>query len=48
METEDRRKIVPEIKKKSRRAYLEKRHQDKLEDLETELVEEQYYFGDQK
>ena len=48
METEDRKRIIPEIKKKSRRAYLIKRHQDKMEDLEQELEEEEYYFGEQR
>ena len=48
MENEDRTKIVPEIRKKSRRDYLKKREGEKLDDLEQEIEEEQYYFGDQK
>ena len=48
IEKEDRKKIVPELRKKSRREYLNKRQQDKLLDLEVEVEEEQYYFGDQK
>ncbi len=48
METEDRHKIIPEIKKKSRQEYLKKRRGDKLEDLEMEIHEEEYYFADQK
>ena len=48
LENQDRKRIIPEIRKKSRRAYLNKRHQDKLEDLEQEIQEEEYYFGDQE
>ena len=48
MQNEDRKKIVPEIRKKSRRDYLEKRRHDKLEDLEQEINEEEYYFEGQK
>ena len=48
LEKEDRKKIIPELRKKSRRDYLNKRQQDKLLDLEMEVEEEQYYFGDQQ
>ncbi|KAK2184226.1 hypothetical protein NP493_276g03006 [Ridgeia piscesae] len=48
LESEDRQKVIPELRKKSRRDYLKKRQQDKLEDLEQELQEEEYYFGDEK
>jgi len=44
-ETEDRKVIVPELRKQSRRDYLRKRHAEKLEDLEMEIAEEEYYFG---
>ena len=48
LESEDRKKVIPELRKKSRREYLKKRQHDKLEDLEQELQDEEYYFGDQK
>ncbi|XP_053376709.1 pre-mRNA-splicing factor ATP-dependent RNA helicase DHX16-like [Mercenaria mercenaria] len=48
LETEDRKKIVPEIRKKSRRDYLKKRHVVKLEELEADVHDEEYLFGDQK
>ncbi|XP_053377827.1 pre-mRNA-splicing factor ATP-dependent RNA helicase DHX16-like isoform X1 [Mercenaria mercenaria] len=48
LETEDRKKIVPEIRKKSRQDYLKKRHVDKLEELEADVHDEEYLFGDQK
>ncbi|KAI0227759.1 putative pre-mRNA-splicing factor ATP-dependent RNA helicase mog-4 [Lamellibrachia satsuma] len=47
LESEDRKKVIPELRKKSRREYLKKRQHDKLEDLEQELQDEEYYFGDQ-
>lgn len=48
MEAEDREKIVPEVRKQSRRDYLKKRNEDKMEDLELEIQEEDYYFGEKK
>ena len=48
MQSDDKKKIVPELRKKSRYDYLVKRRADKLEDLEMEIREEEYYFGDQK
>ena len=48
MEKEDRKRIIPELRKKSRRDYLVKRQQDKFEDLEQEVQEEDYFFADQK
>jgi pre-mRNA-splicing factor ATP-dependent RNA helicase DHX16 len=44
-ETEDRKVMVPELRKHSRRQYLNKREAEKLEDLELELQEEEYFFG---
>jgi pre-mRNA-splicing factor ATP-dependent RNA helicase DHX16 len=48
LEKEDRMKVLPELRKQSRREYLEKRRQDKLQDLEMEVAEEEYYFDGQK
>jgi len=47
MEKEDRAKLIPEIRKKSRRDYLKMRAGDKLDDLEMEIKEEEYYFEGQ-
>ncbi|XP_067933962.1 pre-mRNA-splicing factor ATP-dependent RNA helicase DHX16-like [Watersipora subatra] len=47
LENEDRKKTVPELRKKSRYAYLDKRQADKLADLEMEIQDEKYLFGDQ-
>ncbi len=48
MENEDRKKMIPELRKKARQDYLVKRRGDKLEDLEQEIEEESYYFGDER
>lgn len=48
METEDRRRVVPELRKKSRREYLKMRGVNKLDDLEAEVEDEKYLFGDMK
>lgn len=36
---------LPELRKQSRRQYLSKREQEKLEDLEAEIVDEEYLFS---
>ncbi|XP_008155603.2 pre-mRNA-splicing factor ATP-dependent RNA helicase DHX16 [Eptesicus fuscus] len=46
MAEEDRKAMVPELRKKSRREYLAKREREKLEDLEAELADEEFLFGD--
>ncbi|XP_069491425.1 pre-mRNA-splicing factor ATP-dependent RNA helicase DHX16 [Ambystoma mexicanum] len=43
---EDKKKMVPELRKKSRRDYLTKREKDKLEDLEAEIADEEYLFAE--
>lgn len=48
MENEDKAKLVPELRKQSRRDYLWKRGQEMLEDLELDIQEEEYYFGDMR
>ncbi|CAM4555072.1 unnamed protein product [Leuciscus chuanchicus] len=48
MAEEDQRKMLPELRKQSRRQYLTKREQEKLEDLEAEIADEEYLFSTQK
>ena len=48
MESEDMKKLLPTLRKKARQEYLGKRRDDKVLDLEQEIEEEAYYFGDQK
>uniref|UniRef100_A0AAR2LJC6 RNA helicase n=1 Tax=Pygocentrus nattereri TaxID=42514 RepID=A0AAR2LJC6_PYGNA len=45
MAEEDQRKMLPELRKQSRWEYLSKREQEKLEDLEAEIVDEEYLFS---
>ena len=40
--------MIPELRKKSRRDYLKKREVDKVEELEADIVDEEYLFGDAK
>ena len=40
--------VVPELRKKSRRDYLKKRQVDKLEEIEGDIIDEEYLFSDQK
>ena len=48
MAKEDQRKMVPELRKQSRRDYLKKREVDKVEELEADIIDEEYLFGDAK
>ncbi|XP_046718613.1 pre-mRNA-splicing factor ATP-dependent RNA helicase DHX16-like [Silurus meridionalis] len=45
MAEEDQRSMLPELRKQSRRDYLTKREQEKLEDLEAEIKDEEYLFS---
>ena len=45
---EDRKRTIPDLRKQSRRQYLVKRGKDKLEDLEAEIQDEHFMFGDTK
>ncbi|KAM4815465.1 LOW QUALITY PROTEIN: pre-mRNA-splicing factor ATP-dependent RNA helicase DHX16-like, partial [Thomomys bottae] len=46
MAEEDQKALVPELRQKSRREYLAKREREKLEDLDPELADEEFLFGD--
>jgi len=48
LEREGRQNIIPDLRKKSRRDYYKKRNKDKLDDLEAEIIDEEYLFGDMK
>ncbi|XP_007238873.2 pre-mRNA-splicing factor ATP-dependent RNA helicase DHX16 [Astyanax mexicanus] len=45
MAEEDQKKMLPELRKQSRWDYLAKREQEKLEDLEAEILDEEYLFS---
>ncbi|XP_077577302.1 pre-mRNA-splicing factor ATP-dependent RNA helicase DHX16 [Stigmatopora nigra] len=42
---DDKKNMLPELRKQSRREYLKKREEEKLEDLEAEIVDEEYLFA---
>ncbi|KAM3872743.1 pre-mRNA-splicing factor ATP-dependent RNA helicase DHX16 isoform 2-T2 [Diretmus argenteus] len=44
MAEEDQRKMLPELRKRSRWDYLQKREAEKLEDLEAEIADDEYLF----
>lgn len=46
MELEDRDKIVPDLRVQSRRIYLEKRKEDKVAELEADIMDDEYLFDD--
>ncbi|XP_056143087.1 pre-mRNA-splicing factor ATP-dependent RNA helicase DHX16 isoform X2 [Lampris incognitus] len=45
MAEEDQRKMLPELRKRSRWDYLQKREAEKLEDLEAEIADDEYLFS---
>lgn len=44
LEGEDRDKILPQLRIISRRKYLEKRKEDKVSELEADIVDDEYLF----
>ncbi|XP_053907952.1 pre-mRNA-splicing factor ATP-dependent RNA helicase DHX16 [Cuculus canorus] len=44
---EDQKSMVPELRKRSRREYLEKREREKMEELEAEIADEELLFGEE-
>ncbi|XP_054033150.1 pre-mRNA-splicing factor ATP-dependent RNA helicase DHX16 [Dryobates pubescens] len=44
---EDQKALVPELRKRSRREYLAKREQEKLEELQAEIEDEEQLFGEE-
>ncbi|KAL8212975.1 UNVERIFIED_CONTAM: putative pre-mRNA-splicing factor ATP-dependent RNA helicase dhx16 [Gekko kuhli] len=46
MAEDDKKSMIPELRKKSRREYLAKREKDKIEDLEAEIKDEEYLFSE--
>nr|XP_019960529.1 PREDICTED: putative pre-mRNA-splicing factor ATP-dependent RNA helicase DHX16 [Paralichthys olivaceus] len=45
MAEEDQNKMLPELRKQSRWDYLKKRESEKLEDLEAEIIDDEYLFA---
>lgn len=46
IEHEDRDKILPSLRIQSRRKYLEKRKEDKVAELEADILDDEYLFED--
>lgn len=46
LEAEDREKILPKLRVQSRRKYLEKRKDDKVVELEADIVDDEYLFDE--
>lgn len=47
METEDREKMIPKLRVESRRKYLEKRKEDKVAELEADIIDDEYLFEEE-
>ena len=45
-EAEDREKMLPDLRKESRRAYLAKRKVDKLVELEQDIMDDEFLFDE--
>jgi hypothetical protein len=47
LEAMDREDMVPSLRKESRRQYLAKRKEDKVQELEADIMDDEYLFEDQ-
>ena len=47
METDARDKLIPKLRVESRRKYLEKRKDDKVQELEADIVDDEYLFDEE-
>lgn len=47
MENEGREKMIPKLRVESRRKYLEKRKEDKIVELEADIVDDEYLFEEE-
>ena len=47
LEYEDREKLLPSLRVQSRRKYLEKRKDDKVAELEADIIDDEYLFEEQ-
>lgn len=48
LESEGREKIVPDLRKISRRKYLEKRKEDKVAELEADIIDDEFLFEEEE
>lgn len=47
METDTKEKLVPKLRIESRRKYLEKRKEDKVAELEADILDDEYLFEEE-
>jgi pre-mRNA-splicing factor ATP-dependent RNA helicase DHX16 len=47
METDSKEKLVPKLRIESRRKYLEKRKEDKVAELEADIIDDEYLFDEE-
>ena len=47
MGEESKEKLVPKLRIESRRKYLEKRKEDKVAELEADIIDDEYLFEEQ-
>lgn len=47
IEAEDRDKMIPKLRVESRRKYLEKRKEDKIAELEADIIDDEYLFEEE-
>jgi len=48
LEAKDRSKIIPKLRIESRRKYLEKRKEDKVAELEADIIDDEYLFQEEE
>jgi len=46
METDTKDKLIPKLRIESRRKYLEKRKEDKVAELEADILDDEYLFDE--
>ncbi|CAG2066068.1 unnamed protein product, partial [Timema podura] len=47
LEAQDRERIIPKLRVESRRKYLEKRKEDKVAELEADILDDEYLFQEE-
>jgi len=47
METDSKEKLIPKLRIESRRKYLEKRKEDKVVELEADIIDDEYLFDEE-
>lgn len=48
IEAESQEKLIPRLRVESRRKYLEKRKEDKVLELEADIIDDEYLFAEEE